>query len=69
MSKDYRLRGATLFQHIGIHSSLSGKVQKLKEKNFGQSNTFNAHVDNPPATVTTTLKQYDEYGEHKLHLA
>lgn len=67
MSKDYRLRGATLFQHIGIHSSLSGKVQKLKEKNFGQSNTFNAHVDNPPATVTTTLKQYDEYGIQQLY--
>uniref|UniRef100_A0A915ASC8 Alpha-1,3-mannosyl-glycoprotein 4-beta-N-acetylglucosaminyltransferase A n=1 Tax=Parascaris univalens TaxID=6257 RepID=A0A915ASC8_PARUN len=67
MTKDYRLRGATLFQHIGIHSSLSGKVQKLKEKNFGESNTFNAHVDNPAATVTTNLKQYDEYGIQQLY--
>nr|AZA15233.1 alpha-1,3-mannosyl-glycoprotein 4-beta-N-acetylglucosaminyltransferase B [Anisakis pegreffii] len=60
--KDYRVPGGTLFQHIGIHSSLEGKIQKLKEKNFGQSNTFSAHTDNPKAVVNTSLKQFKEYG-------
>ncbi|VDK43945.1 unnamed protein product [Anisakis simplex] len=66
--KDYRVPGGTLFQHIGIHSSLEGKIQKLKEKNFGQSNTFSAHTDNPKAVVNTSLKQFKEYGNFNLNV-
>ncbi|VDM40687.1 unnamed protein product [Toxocara canis] len=67
MWKNYRLVSVTLFQHVGVHSSLGGKVQKLREKNFGQSNTFNAHTDNPPAIVTTNLEQYIHFGVQELY--
>ncbi|KAK2095766.1 Alpha-1,3-mannosyl-glycoprotein 4-beta-N-acetylglucosaminyltransferase B [Saguinus oedipus] len=29
-----------LFQHVGTHSSLAGKIQKLKDKNFGKQQHF-----------------------------
>jgi len=51
----------SLFQHIGVHSSLKGKVQKLKEKDFGKQPMHKAHTDNPPAEVTTSLKTYQKY--------
>lgn len=60
----------SLFQHIGIHSSLKGKVQKLKEKGFGRSSPLQAAIDrkyggsghlNPPANLYTNLKVYKEY--------
>jgi alpha-1,3-mannosylglycoprotein beta-1,4-N-acetylglucosaminyltransferase A/B len=51
----------SLFQHIGVHSSLKGKVQKLKEKDFGKAAMHKAHSDNPPAEVTTSLKTYQKY--------
>ena len=40
----------SLFQHIGTHSSLKGKVQKLKDRQFGRVQLFVPHK-NPPATV------------------
>ena len=51
----------SLFQHIGTHSSLKGKVQKLKEKSFGKVSGFQAHTDNPSATVTSTIQQYKTF--------
>lgn len=51
----------SLFQHIGVHSSLSGKVQKLKEKDFGKQPIHRPHPDNPPAKVSTSLKVYQKY--------
>ncbi|CAG0894620.1 unnamed protein product [Darwinula stevensoni] len=47
----------SLFQHVGTHSSLSGKVQKLKDKQYGKTSSFKAH-QNPPATVATQIKPY-----------
>ncbi|EEC19486.1 N-acetylglucosaminyltransferase VI, putative [Ixodes scapularis] len=47
----------SLFQHVGMHSSLKGKVQKLKDHQFGKLAMFVAH-QNPEARVSTTLKSY-----------
>nr|CAD7588589.1 unnamed protein product [Timema genevievae] len=50
----------SLFQHIGTHSSLKGKVQKLKDKQFGKVVLFFPH-QNPPAEVKTDIKNYKQY--------
>ncbi|XP_074650022.1 alpha-1,3-mannosyl-glycoprotein 4-beta-N-acetylglucosaminyltransferase B-like isoform X2 [Tubulanus polymorphus] len=50
----------SLFQHIGIHSSLKGKIQKLKDRSFVVAKLHRAHA-NPPAEVSTTLKVFHYY--------
>ncbi|KAJ1524799.1 hypothetical protein ONE63_009671 [Megalurothrips usitatus] len=57
----------SLFQHIGTHSSLKGKVQKLKDKQFGKVSLFFPHR-NPPATVESDIKPYKQYNLHKAYL-
>ncbi|CAE1289753.1 MGAT4A_B [Acanthosepion pharaonis] len=57
----------SLFQHIGMQSSLKGKVQKLKDKYFGKQGLYRAHV-NPKAHVSTTLKTYQQYTLLKAYL-
>lgn len=52
----------SLFQHIGITSSLKGKIQKLKDKQFGKVPLFYSHK-NPPATFASSIVPY------KLHTA
>ena len=37
-----------------------GKVQKLKDKQFGRVSMFKAH-DNPPARISTQIKHYKAY--------
>ncbi|XP_076622111.1 alpha-1,3-mannosyl-glycoprotein 4-beta-N-acetylglucosaminyltransferase a isoform X1 [Colletes latitarsis] len=56
----------SLFQHIGTHSSLKGKVQKLKDKQFGKIALFYAH-ENPEATVETQIKPYKQYTLQKAY--
>ncbi|NWU44633.1 MGT4B acetylglucosaminyltransferase, partial [Hylia prasina] len=50
----------SLFQHMGIHSSLAGKIQNLKDKDFGKNLLHKAH-NNPPAKVDTSLRMYQQY--------
>lgn len=50
----------SLFQHIGTHSSLKGKVQKLKDKQFGKVQLYFPH-ENPKAEVETQIKPYKTY--------
>ncbi|NWR02623.1 MGT4B acetylglucosaminyltransferase, partial [Paradoxornis webbianus] len=50
----------SLFQHMGIHSSLAGKIQNLKDKDFGKNMLYKAH-NNPPAEVDTSLRIYQQY--------
>lgn len=50
----------SLFQHIGTHSSLKGKVQKLKDKQFGKVSLFTPHR-NPHAKLETKIKHYKQY--------
>ncbi|XP_009866619.1 PREDICTED: alpha-1,3-mannosyl-glycoprotein 4-beta-N-acetylglucosaminyltransferase B-like [Apaloderma vittatum] len=56
----------SLFQHVGIHSSLAGKIQNLKDKDFGQNVLHKAH-NNPPATVDTSLRVYQQYTLEKVY--
>ncbi|CAJ1057965.1 alpha-1%2C3-mannosyl-glycoprotein 4-beta-N-acetylglucosaminyltransferase A [Xyrichtys novacula] len=50
----------SLFQHVGVHSSLSGKLQPLKDKDFGTQALFRAHK-NPPAELSTSLIHYQQH--------
>ncbi|XP_044875570.1 alpha-1,3-mannosyl-glycoprotein 4-beta-N-acetylglucosaminyltransferase-like protein MGAT4D isoform X3 [Mauremys mutica] len=56
----------SLFQHVGIHSSLAGKIQNLKDKDFGKNMLHKAHV-NPPAKVTTSLRIFEHYTLEKAY--
>ncbi|XP_020798203.1 alpha-1,3-mannosyl-glycoprotein 4-beta-N-acetylglucosaminyltransferase B [Drosophila serrata] len=52
----------SLFQHIGTSSSLKGKVQKLKDKQFGSKvPQYYAHTHNPPALVKSNIAPYKNY--------
>ncbi|NXU63139.1 MGT4B acetylglucosaminyltransferase, partial [Horornis vulcanius] len=57
----------SLFQHMGTHSSLAGKIQNLKDKDFGENLLHKAH-NNPPAKVDTSLRIYQQYTLEKLYL-
>jgi len=50
----------SLFQHIGTHSSLRGKVQSLKDKQFGKVSLFTPHK-NPPAAIETNIRHYKRF--------
>ncbi|KAM9375587.1 alpha-1,3-mannosyl-glycoprotein 4-beta-N-acetylglucosaminyltransferase B isoform 2-T2 [Pholidichthys leucotaenia] len=56
----------SLFQHVGLHSSLPGKVQRLKDKDFGKQTLFHAH-SNPPAVVSSSLKHYQKHSLERLY--
>lgn len=47
----------SLFQHIGMTSSLRGKIQKLKDKQFGKVPLHYSHK-NPSATFQSTILPY-----------
>ncbi|KAH0616001.1 hypothetical protein JD844_026735 [Phrynosoma platyrhinos] len=66
--KDYlRIRyKPSLFQHVGIHSSLAGKIQYLKDRDFFKNSLFKAHA-NPPAKVTTSLKVFQHFTLEKAY--
>jgi len=56
----------SLFQHIGMVSSLNGKVQKLKDRQFGKLELFTRH-DNPDARVESTIKHYGRFSLEKAY--
>ncbi|XP_061440894.1 alpha-1,3-mannosyl-glycoprotein 4-beta-N-acetylglucosaminyltransferase-like protein MGAT4D isoform X3 [Rhineura floridana] len=56
----------SLFQHVGVHSSLAGKIQNLKDKDFVKNSLFKAHT-NPPAEVTTSLKVFQTFTLEKAY--
>lgn len=55
------MHSPSLFQHIGTTSSLKGKIQNLKDTQFGEITTFYPHKDNPPAAIKTQMKSYGGY--------
>jgi alpha-1,3-mannosylglycoprotein beta-1,4-N-acetylglucosaminyltransferase A/B len=58
----WRTHHTSLFQHIGYHSSLDGKVQKLKDKFFKTKEySYFPHKDNPSANVITSLTVYKDH--------
>ncbi len=63
LTDNHRIRvKPSLFQHIGVRSSLPGKVQKLRERDFGKPLLHIAHTDNPSAEIETSLTVYQSYG-------
>ncbi|ELT89802.1 hypothetical protein CAPTEDRAFT_214969 [Capitella teleta] len=56
-------RKPSLFQHIGVESSLSEKIQRLKDKNFDNS-TKEIMGDNPAAQLFTSMKTFGPYVIH-----
>ncbi|NWX12818.1 MGT4B acetylglucosaminyltransferase, partial [Aegotheles bennettii] len=56
----------SLFQHVGFYSSLAGKIQALKDKDFGKNVLHKAH-NNPPAKVDTSLTTYQQYTLEKVY--
>lgn len=57
----------SLFQHIGTYSSLKGKVQKLKDKDFGKGVMHRPHL-NPNAEVSTSLRVYEQYSLDRAYM-
>ncbi|XP_078250853.1 alpha-1,3-mannosyl-glycoprotein 4-beta-N-acetylglucosaminyltransferase-like protein MGAT4D isoform X1 [Pogona vitticeps] len=56
----------SLFQHVGLHSSLAGKIQHLKDKDFLKNALFKVHA-NPPAEVSTSLKVFQHFTLEKAY--
>ncbi|XP_026762245.2 alpha-1,3-mannosyl-glycoprotein 4-beta-N-acetylglucosaminyltransferase A-like isoform X2 [Galleria mellonella] len=56
----------SLFQHIGLYSSLKGKIQKIKDAQYGAVPTFYPHSNLPIANVRTTI---EEHTDHTLRRA
>ncbi|XP_068451504.1 alpha-1,3-mannosyl-glycoprotein 4-beta-N-acetylglucosaminyltransferase B-like isoform X2 [Clinocottus analis] len=50
----------SLFQHVGLHSSLAGKLQHLKDKDFGKQSLYQAHI-NPAADLRSSLQHYQQH--------
>ena len=57
----------SLFQHIGMTSSLKGKVQKLKDRQFGKIPAFYPHKNNPLAQVRTQITAYKIHTLNKAY--
>jgi alpha-1,3-mannosylglycoprotein beta-1,4-N-acetylglucosaminyltransferase A/B len=58
----------SLFQHIGIYSSLKGKIQKLKDKDFGKNvKLFKSHQNPRVSSIQSTLKEYDKHSIHSCY--
>ncbi|XP_055893506.1 alpha-1,3-mannosyl-glycoprotein 4-beta-N-acetylglucosaminyltransferase B-like [Biomphalaria glabrata] len=57
----------SLFQHIGVESSLRGKVQKLKDRDFGKAGLYRAHV-NPAVQLASSLKTYQKFTLSKAYV-
>ncbi|XP_022693545.1 alpha-1,3-mannosyl-glycoprotein 4-beta-N-acetylglucosaminyltransferase B-like isoform X2 [Varroa jacobsoni] len=58
----------SLFQHVGTHSSLKGKMQKLKDRQFGRVSLFVPHRDNVPGDVVTSMTTYKQYTVKRAYL-
>lgn len=69
MTAEYRRRyKPSLFQHIGVQSSLKGKVQKLKDKDFRFKMGKTVNYINPNAEVSTSLEVYKRYSFDKVYM-
>ncbi|XP_013179073.1 PREDICTED: alpha-1,3-mannosyl-glycoprotein 4-beta-N-acetylglucosaminyltransferase A-like isoform X2 [Papilio xuthus] len=56
----------SLFQHIGLYSSLKGKIQKVKDAHFGSVPTYYPHTNPPLESMKTDIV---EQGDHTLKRA
>ncbi|CAG7723590.1 unnamed protein product [Allacma fusca] len=51
----------SLFQHIGVRSTLPNKVQRLTDNTFNMANRKFKHRVNPPADLVTSMKVYSDF--------
>ncbi|XP_031442658.1 alpha-1,3-mannosyl-glycoprotein 4-beta-N-acetylglucosaminyltransferase B-like [Clupea harengus] len=65
-SRMKRRHKPSLFQHVGLHSSLPGKIQNLKDKDFGKQPLFTPHK-NPGAELSSSLKHYQTHSLDKAY--
>ncbi|XP_058049024.1 alpha-1,3-mannosyl-glycoprotein 4-beta-N-acetylglucosaminyltransferase-like protein MGAT4D [Ahaetulla prasina] len=56
----------SLFQHVGIHSSLTGKTQNLRDEDFVKTSLIRKHI-NPPAKMKTSLKVFQQFTLEKAY--
>ncbi|XP_048459745.1 alpha-1,3-mannosyl-glycoprotein 4-beta-N-acetylglucosaminyltransferase B-like isoform X2 [Rhincodon typus] len=56
----------SLFQHVGTHSSLIGKLQPLKDKDFKKELLHKGH-SNPTAELVCSLKIYQQHSLEKAY--
>lgn len=56
----------SLFQHVGLHSSLAGKLQHLKDRDFGREQLFQAH-SNPVAQLSSSLQHYQQHSLQRAY--
>uniref|UniRef100_A0A3B5BNE3 MGAT4 family member D n=1 Tax=Stegastes partitus TaxID=144197 RepID=A0A3B5BNE3_9TELE len=56
----------SLFQHVGLHSSLPGKLQILKDKDFEKQTLYQAH-ENPTAELSSSMKHYQQHSLDRLY--
>ncbi|XP_058505244.1 alpha-1,3-mannosyl-glycoprotein 4-beta-N-acetylglucosaminyltransferase B-like [Solea solea] len=56
----------SLFQHVGLHSSLPGKLQPLKDKDFGKQTLYFPHI-NPPAALNSSLQHYQQHSLQRAY--
>ncbi|PZC77699.1 hypothetical protein B5X24_HaOG203066 [Helicoverpa armigera] len=60
---------SSLFQHIGLYSSLKGKIHKVKDVHFGTGPTFYPHTTNPPVhTLKTDIPELPGHTLRKAYL-
>ncbi|XP_052746744.1 alpha-1,3-mannosyl-glycoprotein 4-beta-N-acetylglucosaminyltransferase A [Bicyclus anynana] len=52
---------SSLFQHIGLYSSLQGKIQKLRDPHFGALPTFYAHNNPPVKRIFCDIKEHADH--------
>lgn len=62
-----KIRKPTLFQHMGVHSSLADKTQPLRDR-FFDFPTKEWRGDNPPARIFTTLKENEDFATNLPYL-
>ncbi|XP_062527072.1 alpha-1,3-mannosyl-glycoprotein 4-beta-N-acetylglucosaminyltransferase A [Bombyx mori] len=51
----------SLFQHIGVYSSLQGKIQKVQDPQFGKVQSYFPHQNPPAQKITTTIEDYYQH--------
>ncbi|ELT89848.1 hypothetical protein CAPTEDRAFT_200535 [Capitella teleta] len=62
MAQSYlKLRRPTLFQHIGVNSSLSQKSDNFFIDKYFEAGEKPPDIDNPPATIVTNIAHYNDY--------
>ncbi|KAL4717431.1 hypothetical protein ACJJTC_000580 [Scirpophaga incertulas] len=58
---------SSLFQHIGLYSSLKGKIQKIKDSHFGAVPTFYPHKNPPLESLRTNIKEHMDHTIRKAY--